>query len=78
MYGLILILLGGINLYYAIKFLNDPKFSKNYIQKSSKALIWRKLFGEEKAIKITRTIFAPIGIVLGTIFSVSGLYILLN
>ena len=65
MYGIFIILAGVANLYYALKFIRDPQFAENYIKKSPKAFIWKKLFGEEKAIKITRNIFAPIGLLLG-------------
>jgi len=65
LYAILLIGVGALNLYYATKFLRDPKFTKNYIEKSPKAWLWRKLFGVEKAIKITKSVFAPLGIVLG-------------
>ena len=74
----VLIVIGIVNLYYAGKFFKDPAFAKNYIQKSPKALIWRKLFGEEKAIKMTKTIFAPIGIILGIGLILAGFYTILS
>lgn len=75
MYGIVLILVGVVNLYYATKFLKDPKFAEDYIRKSHKAFIWRKIFGEEKAIKITKSVFAPIGILFGIGFILGGIYI---
>jgi len=74
--SLILILIGGINLYFAIRFLKNPKFGKDYIKNSPKAYLWRKLFGEEKAYSITRKVFVPIGIILGVIFILIGLSLL--
>ena len=78
MYGPLFILVGAVNLYYAIKFLRDPQFAENYIKKSPKAFIWKKLFGEEKAIKITRNIFAPIGLLLGIGFILGGILIMFS
>lgn len=75
MYGILLILVGVVNLYYATKFLKDPQFAESYIKKSPKAFIWRTLFGEEKAVKITKRVFAPIGILLGIGFVLGGIYI---
>lgn len=77
MQGLLLLLIGAVDLYYARKFLKDPQFARNYIQKSPKAYIWRKFFGEEKAIRLTKTVFAPIGIALGIILVLLGIYTLL-
>jgi len=75
MYGILLILVGAVNIYYATKFLTDPSFASNYVKKSPKAYIWRKMFGEEKSIKIIRRLFAPLGIILGTGFILFGGYL---
>jgi len=58
----------------ASRFLRDEKYARDYIKTSSKALIWRKIFGEEKAYNITKKIFAPFGIVLSSIFILIGLF----
>ena len=66
---------GIIGLYTAIKFMKDPKFAKNYIETSPKAWLWRKIFGVEKAIKITKTVFAPIGVIVSIGLIIFGLYL---
>jgi hypothetical protein len=76
MYGLVLILVGAVNLYYAIRFFKDPVFAENYIRKSPKAFLWKKLFGEEKAVKLTKRVFAPIGILLGIALVLVGFLLL--
>ena len=76
--SLILILIGGLNLFYAIRFLKNPKFGMDYIKNSPKTYLLRKIFGEEKAYSITRKVFIPIGIILGLVFILLGLGLLLN
>jgi len=73
--SLILILIGIINLYFAIRFIINPEYGQDYIKNSPKAFIWRKLLGEEKAYSITRKIFVPIGIILGAVLILIGLYL---
>jgi hypothetical protein len=68
-------IIGCLNLYFASKFLVDPIFTDNYIKKSPKALIWRKIFGEDKAIHLAKTIFAPLGVILGSLFILAGVLI---
>jgi hypothetical protein len=70
------ILAGIFGLITCIRLYTDKQFGENYIKKSPKALIWRKLFGEEKAYKLTKTIFAPIGLVLGSALIIIGLYLI--
>lgn len=69
------IVAGVIGLYTAIKFMKDPKFAKNYIETSPKAWLWRKIFGVEKAIEITKKVFAPLGIILSIALIILGIYI---
>jgi hypothetical protein len=75
MFGLLFALVGIFNIYLSSKFLIDKKFAENYTKKSPKAALWRKLLGEEKALKLIKNIFAPLGIIMGIIFIVGGLYI---
>ena len=72
-YPILLIGIGAFNLFYATKFLRDPKFAKNYIETSPKAWLWRKIFGVEKATKLTKSVFAPLGIILGIGFIIFGI-----
>ena len=72
-YSILLIAVGGLNLFYAVKFLINPQFAKNCIELSPKAWILRKIFGIEKATKITKSIFVSLGIILGIVFIVLGI-----
>jgi hypothetical protein len=71
--SLFMILAGGVDLYYATKFLRNKGFAEEYVKTSPKAAIWRKIFGVEKAVSITKKIFAPIGIMLGILLVLWGI-----
>lgn len=74
-YPIVLISIGALNLFYGLKFLSDPKFTQKYIETSPKAWIWRKMFGVEKAIQLTKAIFAPFGITFGISCFGVGIYL---
>ncbi len=74
-YSLLILLAGVINFYYATKAIKDKKFLENYVKKSPKAFIWRKIFGEDKAANIIRKFFAPLGICIGIILIILGIYL---
>ena len=75
-YSILLIIIGIINLVLSIKFIKDLQFSRQYIETNPKAWILRKVFGIEKAFKITRYYFAPFGIILGVLFILLGIVFL--
>lgn len=62
--GLILLAAGGFNLRQVYKFRFDEAWARDYIKRRPKALLLRKVFGEEKAYRITRDFLAPLGFVL--------------
>ena len=72
-YSLLLIAIGLISIYYSVRFLTNPKFAKNYIEKNPKALIWRKIFGIQRAIKISKIIFIPTGILIAIYLIILGI-----
>jgi hypothetical protein len=73
-YASLCILAGIFGTVTCIRFYVDKQFGENYIRKSPKALIWRKLFGEEKAYRISKTIFIPLGLVMSSVLIIVGLY----
>lgn len=73
MQNIILIVVGIINLSLMIKIVRDPKFAYNYVKNSPKAFLWRKLFGEERALIIVKKIFVPIGFIIGVCLVVFGI-----
>ncbi|MGV8151773.1 MAG: hypothetical protein ACP5OG_01710 [Candidatus Nanoarchaeia archaeon] len=73
--SLIIILIGTLNLFFSLRFLNNPNYARGYIKNSPKAYLLRKLFGEEKSYYLTRKIFAPIGIVFGILLILLGLFL---
>lgn len=70
-------MIGVLYLSFIFKFKKDPSFAEKYVKNSPKAYIWRKMFGEEKALKLIHTVFIPIGFVLSIGFILYGIYILL-
>ncbi len=73
---LILIAVGLLDLYVSTKFLMNKQFARKYIESSPKAWLWRKIFGVNKAIMITRQIFAPVGLIVGVAIIVIGVILL--
>ena len=69
----IMIVLGAFACIMGIRIMRDPVFAQKYVETSPKALLWRKLFGVERATKLTRTVFAPLGIVIGAMLVVFGI-----
>ena len=74
-YAVAIIAAGIFSLVMAIRFLVDKSFGEKYITESPKAFIWRKMFGEEKAYKLTKRIFAPLGVVVSLGLIITGTYI---
>ncbi len=72
MQKIVLIIIGVVCLFLSLIFYFNPAFASNYIKNSPKAWLWRKLFGEEKALKITKYVFVPIGIIIGIIIIIFG------
>lgn len=60
-----LVVAGALNVGLAGRALVDPAFARSYAESSPKAALWRKWFGVDKAAKLVRTVFAPIGLTLG-------------
>ncbi len=78
LYSIAIIAAGIFSLVMAIRFIVDKDFGERYVRESPKALIWRKLFGDDKAYKMTKTIFAPLGIAISTGMIMMGTYYLVR
>jgi hypothetical protein len=78
LYSIIIIAVGIYSLVMAIRFITDKNFGERYIRESPKAFIWRRIFGEEKAYKMTKKIFAPLGIAVSTGIIIMGIYYLVR
>ena len=57
-----------------IKMYFNPDSLKKYIETSPKASLWRKKFGVEKTIKLSKSIFLPLGILVSIVFIVVGFW----
>lgn len=77
MEGIIIILVGVFYLTLNYKFRKDRSFGSNYVKNNPKAYIWRKMFGEEKALRLIRTVFIPMGFLISVGFIIYGLYLLI-
>ncbi len=75
--GLIVVAIGAVNAGIGYKLATDAAFREEYIKKSPKAWLWRKLFGEERAIKLLHRVFAPLACVIGIALIALGGFLLL-
>jgi hypothetical protein len=74
----VLLMLGGALAFFtALKSIINPRFLENYVKASPKAFIWRKMFGEDRAKKILKNIFAPLGVIGGIAFIIYGIVLLI-
>lgn len=71
--SIVLVGAGILDLYFTIRFIADPDFSRRYVVESPKAWLWRKIFGAETTTKLVRYFFAPIGIALGILLIYLGI-----
>ena len=69
----ILIVVGTFMIFSASKFLKDSDYADNYIKFHPKAWLLRNIFGEDKALKITKAFFAPLGILIGVSLILFGI-----
>ena len=76
-YSILMIVVGIFNLSITIRFFVSKTFGEEYIRKSPKAWLWRKIFGEEKAYQMTKKIFAPLGMIMSICFIAFGIYLLI-
>lgn len=67
-----LIIIGIVDIVLTSMLMFKKGFAENYVEKSPKAYIWRKMFGQEKAIKIIENYLAPIGFILGIALIIFG------
>lgn len=72
-WAILLVIAGSINLYFCYKFRTNEQFATNYVKKSPKALIWRKLWGEEKALRIISKVFVPVGAFISMVIIILGM-----
>jgi hypothetical protein len=63
-YSILLVGTGIVGLYFSAKALVDPAFARKHVKTSPKVWLWRRHFGIEKTLDITRRIFLPLGIVI--------------
>ncbi len=77
MESIILIIIGLLYIRMMYKFRNDPNFASNYVKNNIKAYTWKKMFGEEKALRLIRTVFIPVGFVISVGFILYGVYLFL-
>lgn len=75
-YSLLLVGAGIIGLFFSIKALVDPAFARKHVETSPKVWLWRKYFGTEKALIMTRKIFLPLGIVISLVLIILGILVI--
>jgi hypothetical protein len=77
-FAFVFIGVGAFSFFNGVRFIRDPVYARDYVRGSSKAYLWRKLLGEEGAYRLTRAVFAPLGVALGLFFVVQGVMFLLG
>ncbi len=63
-YSLLLVGTGIVGLFFSIQALVDPAFARRHVETSPKVWLWRKHFGTERALIMTRKMFLPLGIAI--------------
>jgi hypothetical protein len=63
-YSLLLVGTGIVGLFFSTKALVDPAFARKHVETSPKVWLWRKHFGVERTLIMTRKIFLPLGIII--------------
>lgn len=76
-YSLLLVGTGIVGLFFSIKALVDPAFARRHVETSPKVWLWRKHFGTERALIMTRKIFLPLGIAISLGFIILGIILLI-
>jgi len=54
----------------------DPAFARKHVETSPKVWLWRKYFGTEKALVVTRKIFLPLGVVISSGLIILGILVI--
>lgn len=76
-YSLLIVGTGIVGLFFSIKAHIDPAFARNYVETSPKVWLWRKHFGTEKALAMTKRIFLPLGIVISLGLIIFGILLVI-
>jgi hypothetical protein len=67
--------IGGIfSIIMSWKTIKNEEFAKNYMEKSPKGWLWRKILGPERAVIAARKVFAPIGLTIGVLLVLVGIF----
>lgn len=77
-YSLLLVGTGIVGIFFSIKALVDPAFARKHVETSPKVWLWRKYFGTEKALIMTKKIFLPLGIIISLGLIILGIWLLYN
>ena len=72
---LVIIGIGIFNLTLAGLIIFKKQFAERYVMHSTKAYIWRKIFGEDRALRVIKNILAPVSLVLGIVIFSFGVYL---
>jgi len=67
---------GIVGLFFSIMALVDPAFARKHVETSPKVWLWRKYFGTEKALVVTRKIFLPLGVVISLGLIILGISVI--
>ena len=76
-YSSLLVGAGIVGLFFSVKALRNPTFARMHVETSPKVWLWRKYFGVEKALIMTKKIFLPLGIVISLGLIVVGILFLI-
>jgi hypothetical protein len=74
----ILIAIGIFCIILTLMIIFRKGFAEKYVATSPKAYLWRKLFGEKRAVKIIKFILAPIGFLFGVASLIFGIMLVVK
>ena len=74
----VIILIGVFNGVLTSKILFQKGFIEKYMETSLKARYWKYFLGENRAPKIIKFVFAPIGLLLSIIIFIWGITLLIG
>ena len=67
---------GIVGLFFSIIALVNPAFARRHVETSPKVWPWRKYFGTEKALIVTRKILLPLDVVISLGLIILGISVI--
>jgi hypothetical protein len=76
LYAIVSIIVGIVAFVIAVRLIRNPLYLRSYVERSPKAYLWKKKYGVDKTMELTKHYFAPVGIVVSIILILVGIVFL--